>query len=118
MQGFYLPWYMLGIDLILGNPLKPDMLGIAAGHAYYFLTVLYPLASGKNYFKTPRWVYPFHNIYFILISQHATISYIKTDNFFLDLGNINSSKPFTTFSLLQLLHMPLLNTRSFESIEL
>nr|GMD52086.1 derlin-1.2-like isoform X2 [Ipomoea batatas] len=24
-KGFYLPWYMLGIDMILGNPLKPDM---------------------------------------------------------------------------------------------
>ncbi|XP_019154785.1 PREDICTED: derlin-1-like [Ipomoea nil] len=54
-KGFYLPWYMLGIDMILGNPLKPDMLGIAAGHIYYFLTVLHPLA--KNYFKTPRWVH-------------------------------------------------------------
>ncbi|XP_019154784.1 PREDICTED: derlin-1-like [Ipomoea nil] len=56
-KGFYLPWYMLGIDMILGNPLKPDMLGIAAGHIYYFLTVLHPLATGKNYFNTPRWVH-------------------------------------------------------------
>ncbi|KAA8539769.1 hypothetical protein F0562_026461 [Nyssa sinensis] len=34
LKGFYLPWYMLGIDLILGNPLKPDMYGIAAGLEY------------------------------------------------------------------------------------
>ncbi|KAG5558303.1 hypothetical protein RHGRI_008284 [Rhododendron griersonianum] len=46
-EGFYLPWYMLGIDLILGNPLKPILLGMAAGHLYYFLTVLYPLAGGS-----------------------------------------------------------------------
>ncbi|KAK3026439.1 hypothetical protein RJ639_041451 [Escallonia herrerae] len=57
LQGFYLPWYMLGVDMILGNPLKPDMLGIAAGHLYYFLTVLYPLSTGKNYCKTPIFVH-------------------------------------------------------------
>ncbi|KAK3033249.1 hypothetical protein RJ639_033129, partial [Escallonia herrerae] len=57
LQGFYLPWYMLGVDMILGNPLKPDMLGIAAGHLYYFLTVLYPLSTGKNYCKTPVFVH-------------------------------------------------------------
>ncbi|KAG5558306.1 hypothetical protein RHGRI_008287 [Rhododendron griersonianum] len=48
VKGFYLPWYMLGIDLILGNPLKPILLGMAAGHLYYFLTVLYPLAGGSH----------------------------------------------------------------------
>lgn len=57
LKGFYLPWYMLGIDLILGNPLKPDLLGIGAGHLFYFLTVIYPLATGKNYCKTPYWVH-------------------------------------------------------------
>ncbi|CAK9135126.1 unnamed protein product [Ilex paraguariensis] len=57
LKGFYLPWFMLAIDLILGNPLKPNLLGIAAGHLYYFLTVLYPLSGGKNYFKTPLWVH-------------------------------------------------------------
>ncbi|KAE9465036.1 hypothetical protein C3L33_03060, partial [Rhododendron williamsianum] len=34
-------------NLILGNPLKPILLGMAAGHLYYFLTVLYPLAGGS-----------------------------------------------------------------------
>ncbi|KAM7494647.1 hypothetical protein LguiB_029256 [Lonicera macranthoides] len=57
LKGFYLPWYMLAVDLILGNPLKPDMLGIVAGHLFYFLTVLYPLSGGKNYCKTPIWVH-------------------------------------------------------------
>ncbi|KAL6952906.1 hypothetical protein U1Q18_043185 [Sarracenia purpurea var. burkii] len=42
--------------MILGNPLKPDLLGMAAGHLYYFLTVLYPLAGGRYAFKTPLWV--------------------------------------------------------------
>ncbi|CAN7081953.1 unnamed protein product, partial [Brassica oleracea var. botrytis] len=45
-MAFYLPWSMLALDL----------LGIIAGHLYYFLTVLHPLATGKNYLKTPKWV--------------------------------------------------------------
>ncbi|KAH0871376.1 hypothetical protein HID58_078398 [Brassica napus] len=46
-MAFYLPWAMLALDL----------LGIIAGHLYYFLTVLRPLATGKNYLKTPKWVW-------------------------------------------------------------
>lgn len=62
MQGFYLPWAYLALDLLFGNPLKPDLLGIAAGHLYYFLTVLHPLAGGRYILKTPLWVYPFHSL--------------------------------------------------------
>ncbi|GFZ15165.1 hypothetical protein Acr_24g0013550 [Actinidia rufa] len=44
---------MMVADLILGNSLKSDLLGMAAGHLYYLLTVLYPLSGGKYTFKTP-----------------------------------------------------------------
>ncbi|KAG6698888.1 hypothetical protein I3843_08G041800 [Carya illinoinensis] len=57
LKGFYLPWAMLALDLIFGNPLMPDMLGIAAGHLHYFLTVLHPLSGGKFILKTPLWVH-------------------------------------------------------------
>ncbi|KAK6925813.1 Derlin, partial [Dillenia turbinata] len=57
LKGFYLPWAMLAFDLLVGNSLKEDMLGITAGHLYYFLTVLYPLSGGKYIFKTPLWVH-------------------------------------------------------------
>ncbi|RIA04897.1 hypothetical protein BRARA_K00895 [Brassica rapa] len=46
LKAFYLPWAILALDL----------LGIIAGHLYYFLTVLHSLATGKNYLKTPKWV--------------------------------------------------------------
>ncbi|RZC10031.1 Derlin-1 isoform B [Glycine soja] len=59
LKGFYLPWALLALDLIFGNPIKPDIVGMIAGHLYYFLTVLHPLAGGKFKFKTPLWVYPF-----------------------------------------------------------
>ncbi|KAG5041622.1 hypothetical protein JHK85_014098 [Glycine max] len=62
LKAFYLPWAMLALDIIFGSPLIPDLLGIIAGHLYYFLTVLHPLAGGKNILKTPihklvaRWI--------------------------------------------------------------
>lgn len=57
LKGFYLPWAMLALDLIFGDPLLPDILGMVAGHLYYFLTVLHPLAGGKYIFKTPLFVH-------------------------------------------------------------
>ncbi|KAJ9167897.1 hypothetical protein P3X46_019487 [Hevea brasiliensis] len=57
LKAFYLPWAMLALDVIFGSPLMPDLLGIIAGHLYYFLTVLHPLATGKTLLKTPRWVH-------------------------------------------------------------
>nr|XP_043635000.1 derlin-1-like [Erigeron canadensis] len=57
LKGFYLPWAMLAIDLVLGNQLMPSLLGIGVGHLYYFMTVLYPLAGGSNFCKTPIWVH-------------------------------------------------------------
>ncbi|GMP59607.1 hypothetical protein CsSME_00022828 [Camellia sinensis var. sinensis] len=57
LKAFYLPWAMLALDVIFGSKLQPDLLGIVAGHLYYFLTVLHPLAGGKNILKTPTWVH-------------------------------------------------------------
>ncbi|KMT03227.1 hypothetical protein BVRB_8g197750 [Beta vulgaris subsp. vulgaris] len=57
LKAFYLPWAMLALDVIFGSRLLPDFLGIVAGHLYYFLTVLHPLAGGKNILKTPAWVH-------------------------------------------------------------
>ncbi|KAK0596735.1 hypothetical protein LWI29_018529 [Acer saccharum] len=42
---------------IYGVSLKPGILGFVAGHLYYFLTVLHPLAGGKYLLKTPLWVH-------------------------------------------------------------
>lgn len=59
---------MLALDIIFGSPLIPDLLGIIAGHLYYFLTVLHPLAGGKNILKTPMWVYPSCLLFFKVLS--------------------------------------------------
>lgn len=57
LKAFYLPWAMLALDVIFGSPIVPDLMGIIAGHIYYFLTVLHPLAGGKNILKTPSWIH-------------------------------------------------------------
>ncbi|KAK9131078.1 hypothetical protein Sjap_011565 [Stephania japonica] len=59
LKAFYFPWAMLVLDVLFGQSLVPDLLGIVAGHLYYFLTVLHPLAGGKNILRTPNWV---HNL--------------------------------------------------------
>ncbi|KAL7096856.1 hypothetical protein ACP275_10G106600 [Erythranthe tilingii] len=56
LKAFYLPWAMLCLDVIFGSPIVPDLLGIIAGHLYYFLTVLHPLAGGRNILKTPYFI--------------------------------------------------------------
>ncbi|KAF6155583.1 hypothetical protein GIB67_004577 [Kingdonia uniflora] len=78
LKAFYLPWAMLALDVIFGSPIMPDLLGIMAGHLYYFLTVLYPLSSEKHILKTPNWVYPFTSIILLLkFSIHCIASFIR-----------------------------------------
>ncbi|KAL6344622.1 hypothetical protein AAG906_002528 [Vitis piasezkii] len=81
LKAFYFPWAMLALDVIFGSQILPDLLGIVAGHLYYFLTVLHPLSTGKNILKTPRWVYPslcFHfEIPFPSLANKPLITKIK-----------------------------------------
>lgn len=41
-QAFYLPWTLMAIDMLMGQPIIEDAMGIVAAHLYYFLAVLYP----------------------------------------------------------------------------
>lgn len=56
----YLPWVMLGFSAVLGNPLETDLLGIVAGHLYYFLAFVFPSVAEirgwrvKQLIHTPR----------------------------------------------------------------
>ncbi|XP_021894932.1 derlin-1 isoform X2 [Carica papaya] len=77
LKAFYLPWAMLALDVIFGSPLLPDLLGIIAGHLYYFLTVLHPLATGKNFLKTPRFMYPLIGSLSISLICYIDINWCK-----------------------------------------
>ncbi|CAI7784492.1 unnamed protein product [Closterium sp. NIES-54] len=49
----YLPWVLLGFSVLLGSSPVVDLLGMAAGHVYYFLVDVYPKISGRQLLKTP-----------------------------------------------------------------
>eukprot|EP00897_Mesotaenium_endlicherianum_P010138 jgi/Mesen1/9152/ME000587S08645 len=49
----YLPWVLLGFSVMLGSSPVVDLLGMAAGHAYYFLEDVYPRMTGRRLLKTP-----------------------------------------------------------------
>jgi Derlin-2/3 len=37
VQGFYFPWVLCAIRVLMGGSATPDLIGIFAGHVYYFL---------------------------------------------------------------------------------
>ena len=50
----YLPWVMLGFSFFLGNPFETDLLGIIAGHLYYFLEFVYPAVASTRMWRIKR----------------------------------------------------------------
>lgn len=66
LQGLWMPFGLLAINVMMGGSILSDVVGIVVGHAYYFLTILHPRVTGRHYLQTPVWVYPFEtdNFYF------------------------------------------------------
>lgn len=52
----YLPWVLLGFSIIVGSSPWVDLLGMCAGHAYYFLEDVYPFMTGRRFLKTPGFI--------------------------------------------------------------
>ncbi|KAA8499609.1 Derlin-2 [Porphyridium purpureum] len=50
----YLPWVLLVFSIVLGSSPVIDLLGIFAGHIYFYLVDVYPQISGVHLLKTPR----------------------------------------------------------------
>ncbi|XP_037069108.1 derlin-2-like [Pollicipes pollicipes] len=54
-QAPYLPWVLLGFSLLLGNSIAVDIMGIAVGHAYFFLEDVFPnQPGGFRILQVPR----------------------------------------------------------------
>ena len=50
----YLPWVLLAFSVVLGSSPVVDLLGMAAGHIYYFFEDVYPrVTGGRRFLKTP-----------------------------------------------------------------
>lgn len=50
----YLPWVLLLFSFVLGSSPIMDLLGILAGHIYYYMADVYPQMAGVSLLKTPR----------------------------------------------------------------
>jgi Derlin-2/3 len=55
-QAVYLPFGLLAIEFVQGASPVTGILGILAGHVYYFLTDVYPRAYGRTLIQTPTWL--------------------------------------------------------------
>ena len=51
----YLPWVLLIFSFISGSSPVVDLLGMAAGHVYYFLEDVYPTMTNRRIRRRPRW---------------------------------------------------------------
>lgn len=52
-EGLYLPWALIGFSVLVGNNPIMDILGVVAGHIYYFLLDVLPNTKGWNLIQTP-----------------------------------------------------------------
>ncbi|MQM02506.1 hypothetical protein Taro_035276 [Colocasia esculenta] len=52
----YLPWVLLVFSILVGANAWVDLLGMIAGHAYYFLEYVYPRMTGRRPLKTPSFI--------------------------------------------------------------
>ncbi|KAG5413622.1 hypothetical protein IGI04_001189 [Brassica rapa subsp. trilocularis] len=52
----YLPWVLLGFSVLVGASPWGDLLGMIAGHAYYFLAFVYPRMTDRRPLKTPSFL--------------------------------------------------------------
>ena len=53
----YLPWAILGLSIFFGNPIETDLLGIVAGHIYYFFEFIYPAVANVRGWRLRRILY-------------------------------------------------------------
>jgi Derlin-2/3 len=54
----YLPFVMLGFSVLLGNPVKADLIGILVGHCYYFLEYVFPVLAEVRGWPVKRLMEP------------------------------------------------------------
>lgn len=52
----YLPWVLLLFSFIIGSPPSMDLLGVLAGHVYYYMADIYPAMAGLRLLKTPAFL--------------------------------------------------------------
>ena len=59
IQAKFLPFALLCLDLFMGKPVNGDIIGIGAGHLYYFIVEIVPALYGKDFLHTPEFLINF-----------------------------------------------------------
>lgn len=63
--GIYMPWVLVAFHVLIARSPVTDLIGIAAGHVYYFLQEVLPAAEtpfrGKRFLHTPSFLVNFFN---------------------------------------------------------
>jgi len=57
VQASYLPFVHLILDIVSNSSIIPTLIGIVAGHCYYFLKIKCMVLRGKDYLPTPAFLY-------------------------------------------------------------
>eukprot|EP00933_Yihiella_yeosuensis_P026109 TRINITY_DN20256_c0_g6_i1.p1 TRINITY_DN20256_c0_g6~~TRINITY_DN20256_c0_g6_i1.p1 ORF type:complete len:272 (-),score=43.23 TRINITY_DN20256_c0_g6_i1:139-876(-) len=59
IKGFQFPFALLFFQLLMGGNVWMDIVGLAAGHIYYFITDVVPQEYGYSILKTPQFMNTF-----------------------------------------------------------
>ncbi|XWS19434.1 hypothetical protein CRYUN_Cryun31cG0015500 [Craigia yunnanensis] len=71
----YLPWVLLGFSVLVGASAWVDLLGMIAGHAYYFLEDVYPRMTGRQPLKTPSFIKALFADEDVVVARPANVRY-------------------------------------------
>lgn len=63
IKGYQFPFALIFFQLLMGGNIWMDLVGLAAGHIYYFLKELVPSEYGYTIIKTPRFLITFMSKY-------------------------------------------------------
>ena len=56
LPAVYLPWALLAFNMVIGNDLTAPLMGVVAGHVYYFAVDAAPLKYGNHFVKKPTFI--------------------------------------------------------------
>ena len=94
----YLPWVLLSFSLLIGNPIEMDVLGMLAGHIYYFLDYIYPQVayirgwSMKKVIHTPPFLHYLFNGDQLFTFLNTRVRYLFDSFFFIRLIDLSSPR--------------------------
>ncbi|XP_042945638.1 derlin-2.2-like isoform X2 [Carya illinoinensis] len=71
----YLPWVLLGFSVLVGASAWVDLLGMIAGHAYYFLEDVYPRMTDRRPLRTPSFIKALFADEYVVVARPANVQF-------------------------------------------